>query len=304
MDLLAPYSQSEHNCYTRCPRRHLYTYHDGIETLSNGPMQEGTFIHHCIADPYMTWQHITNPVARPKDYVEIAADNITRLGYDYKGKHFDLNLDQEALTRCKSVAEYYIERYFESDMKEYEVIEVEKTKTIEIMGEPFEMTMDLVMLHKPTHSVHVFDHKTIAGYVDGADDGMQMDPQFMLYEEGANVLYGELGKVFTIKDIITRDVPPGYGYREIRMNKDGSEAKNNATRDPEKYLRRTLPHFHSARERRNALKEYLAVRKRARFDIEIEGRSAYYRAVEQFGADTCPKCSHYVRCGRDLLEGD
>lgn len=288
-------SQSELTTFQRCQRKYLYTYVDGIKPDARPVMDEGTLVHVGLATAYKL---LHAPLIGLKAAAHAEMERVRSEGHEYKGEQYEIRIEDEDFERLKSVTDYYLDHYAADDVLDLEVLSVEKTRPVSFGGFKFDVTMDLVVRHRRSGIVQVFDRKTVGQTVNSPQANLQVDTQFLIYEAAAHELFSQNGveHVEVVRDLIRRDVPPGYGYRPLTTK---SGAKSSATTDPRDYLRREV-FSHSKKELSVAIAELVAVGWQMRFQ---RPRIEYYRSVIRTGSEACSNCPHYIRCGADLLRG-
>jgi hypothetical protein len=155
-------------------------------------------------------------------------------------------------------------------------------------------TMDLVYRRNDRYVVR--DYKTVDSV---SDDGnyIRLDFQFQVY---AFLIWKHYGKPVELEVVkVRRKVPPGFGATPVRRNKDGKISKNNASTDPNDYVK-IIPWYFSVPQ----LQEFEGRLKGVLESISAERRIGLWpRSDQAYGPGACTGCQFFELCGRELMEG-
>jgi len=306
-------TRSHLSTLSRCRRKFFYTYNLELEAGSSGGVSgEGTLLHVGLAAAYKANKDGSTD-AKPMGYH--AMDALIDTGtYEYHGKQYPLGISKdtedgrEAIGRLYDVFDYYMENQYANSFQDgWAVVDVEKDFSYEFApGITIEGTIDLVMRKGSLYSV--WDHKSVSN-IKLALAYLKLDSQAYIYEIMANhvfkLLYPDArGEVEMVWNFLKRDRPPGFGSRILRKNKDGSIAKNNASTNPEDYLRQHRFH-HNEAELFSAEREFrnLAIEadQRLRNDIDTEDTYTTRTSIKNGGEACMNSCSFFERCAAELV---
>lgn len=266
--------------YLQCQKYYDYRYVRGlVSRQSPSVMDFGTLIHEGLAniyrftkatgnEPELGWAHERMNYIRREGIIDKETLEI-RL----------LNLQDEDWTTAFDVVDFYFEQVIAKEPLR-EIVAVEEPYHLELAGYRIRGTFDLVFPDV------VRDFKTTSN-VHTADD-FTLDFQTLFYELLAYRTWGR--PVEFEHEYIRREVPPGFGTRPVRLNKDGSVAKNNASTDPADYIQR-VRHTRSVHELdafQGELQNILT---------SMWGNTYYLRSPNK---RTCPQCPYYALCGAEL----
>jgi hypothetical protein len=140
------------------------------------------------------------------------------------------------------------------------------------------------------HSFVVRDYKTTSNVRVSPD--FTLDFQTLFYELLAYHTWGR--PVEFEHEFIRREVPPGFGTRQVRLKKDGTAAKNNASTDVDDYLSR-VRHTRSVAELEAFEKELREIL------LGIENSKARGYFLRSPDKQNCPRCPYYRTCYSDLV---
>jgi hypothetical protein len=135
----------------------------------------------------------------------------------------------------------------------------------------------------------VEEYKTIAA-LPQSTEFLSLNFQRQAYHYAAVQKYGPGGQVLYMFQ--RREVPPGFGSRPLRMNKNGSVAKNNASQNRDDYMQQVavpkspeaIARFErNVREKKAAVKMYRA-------------SGVWPRVPIMSGNESCDKCPYFKLC--------
>lgn len=100
---------------------------------------------------------------------------------------------------------------------------------------PFTITLHPDLIARDSQGqLLLLDHKT-KKVLPGAYEWFQLSTQMKIYAVACWRKYGEIPKV--IHNLVRQQIPPGFGHRDFKRNKDGSPSKRQASTDVNDYLR-------------------------------------------------------------------
>jgi hypothetical protein len=316
-----PLSRSTLEDAARCKRKFYYKHVLGLkEQTSSQGASEGTIIHAGLAAVFkfiqarqdsdlvllQDWDE-TNTILKGVA-LRAMADMIAAGTYEYRGEKFNLApgcQEQETIERLGDVVQYYIDNQLKNDMANARVVGVEENYVISVDGVvPFvlEGQLDLVLLrlYEGAGAVYeVVDHKTVASNIEKSVSFLRLDVQFLVYEWLATELLPSCS-VEMIYNLIRRERPPGYGTRELRRNKDGRPAANNASQDPKDYLRQVRV-AHTGDELDHVKKELANLAYNAMDLMSMKDPGAFTRTVIMDGSNACENCTYFTKCAAELV---
>jgi hypothetical protein len=287
-------------------------------------MSEGTLGHVGLAAAYSYMQECQQVKIVPLERIGIERAMIamtkalTKGSVPYRGVEQPLAVkadDKETITRMGDVVQHYLKTHFDADNAKYEVLSVEKEYEASfVFQDSAEMwvsavvtgAMDTVFRNKTFDNMRVasiHDHKFV-GDVGNALDFLPLDTQMLFYEAimcEILIFLGDFDDVELIYDLHRRDVPPGFGHRPLKRNKDGSVAKNNASRDPDDYVKRSAPIRHSTKERGAIVRNIVIPLLSDVWDYRQGRNRSFQRRLIKTGGEACSNCYAQARCTHDIL---
>jgi len=282
---LQPASQSSLATLRRCARKYLYEYVNGFKPKTTSEaMWFGTQFHDIAAHGYRAWK-----AAGTKDvWLEAAltyADNLI----DQAADQDDFEVIAQ-LGKVKEVVEYFWLQLGSKDDFD-EIVSVEEPVAVDFYGYKIRGTLDVVA--RKGAMLIIPDHKTMESVHVGYEF-FPLDFQGWLYRwhiyktKGASAMF--------LHNMIRREVPPGFGSRELRIKKDGTPAKNNASTDPADYLHRE--------------KLWCSGQELRAFESELENTlrilefrrstGVWDRSDLKWGAQSCGTCAYRTVCKAEL----
>lgn len=301
-------SRSDLETATRCRRKYYYKNILGLgERVSGGSASEGTIIHAGLAAAFAgqaDFPASTNGTTLAKlDAVNAVKAMVDAGESEYRGEMFKLAPSAlEELPKLLDVVCFYMDNQFLTDIDNARVVSVEENYQAEILpGVKLEGQIDLIL--ERTHGdgtkvLEVYDHKTVDD-VKKSLDFLRLDIQFLVYEWLVRKNFpGQ--KVEMVYNLIRRDRPPGYGSRELAINKDGSVSKKNASTDPADYLKQERI-GHSDKEVAHI---ELTLQELADYTLNLKTSSwrPTTRTVIQTGGQACSNCEFFKsHCAPELL---
>lgn len=307
----------------RCERQWYYAYELGLidEVEASKTMSEGTLGHVGLAAAYEYMREAQEQrypfnVIHAKFLAQGAMVEALKKGtVNYRGKEQKLTInadnDPEAIIRMGDVVEHYLDTHSFTDYARYRILAVEQPFQttyylpfgieVEVSGILDVLAQDMTYENKRVATV--IDHKFV-GDVKGSVEFLPLDLQMIAYDDIVHtnlVIEGEFADIELIYDAHKREVPPGYGHRELRLNKNGSVAKNNASQDPEDYFKRSPIRSHSPRERKGIRDNFLIPLLRSYTRHKEKLVDYYMRRPIKTGGEACSNCFAKARCSHDLL---
>ena len=213
------------------------------------------------------------------------------------------------------VVQHYLGTHFWHDHEQFEILSVEKEyetsftfcdSTGQWVSAIVTGAMDVVARDRTFTDKRmgaVIDHKFV-GDVGNALDFLPLDTQMLFYEGimcEVLIFQGDFDDIELIYDLHRREVPPGFGHRPLRTNKDGSVAKNNASRDEDDYVKRPKPIRHSAKERGAIVKNLIVPLLSNVWNFRQGWNADFPRRVIRTGGESCSNCYAQARCSHDIL---
>ena len=191
----------------------------------------------------------------------------------------------------RKLAMEMVELYFEhigSKRRYAALLGAEDPVVIDCEGMRIRCTLDAAW--RTTSGSHdVEEYKTIAA-LPQSTEFLSLNFQRQAYHYAAVQKYGPGGQVLYMFQ--RREVPPGFGSRPLRMNKNGSVAKNNASQNRDDYMQQVavpkspeaIARFErNVREKKAAVKMYRA-------------SGVWPRVPIMSGNESCDKCPYFKLC--------
>lgn len=289
-------SMSRLDLFSRCDRRYMYRYMRGLVPIGvNTNMQWGTLFHTAAQAYYATLKgHGSLESA-----LGVALREIEQVEIVKNENHGDtvITLDAEQRTALADTFQFYYDTYASKDVWD-EIVSVEESVHL-IINYKDKPVMDvrctIDLLARKNGRLVVVDHKT-TGDVKQNLQFLSLDLQARVYP--LSVVRWLLQDVDFCYNMISREVPPGYGHRPLETE---TGKKRNADtlakmQRTDNYLRREWitysPEQYASFERtlvQNAL------------TIEFESESGIWpRRVVKMGGMACDKCDYFALCSAEL----
>lgn len=275
-------SMSSLDTFQRCRRKYYYRYIMGLVPKGKPEyMDIGSGFHAGVAGGYREYGSRAH-------FVEIAQQAFR----EWLNTKDAAGFNNDNIPLVEDMIAFWWEN--EGRHQEYaEIVSVEEHMPYQFpYADPRQIrcTPDLMARRSESGRLVLVDHKTVGG-VHEALAFLPLDFQLRLYTLQAWRKYGELPEVEY--NIVRREVPPGFGHRPVRRNKDGAVSKNNASMDPADYVRRVTLKF---------TEKQLLTFENELLDIvhDVDSEDDYTRSVVKSGATACGGCPYLTQCTMEL----
>lgn len=319
-------TRSEISTWLRCENKWNYSYRQNMkdQDLGSVAMSEGTLGHVGLAAAYSYMKNCQigdEPPPSLETGIDLALfamrTALTKGSVPYRGVEQPLAVkadDKETTTRMCDVVTHYLKTHFLADYRKYKIMSVEQEyeasftfldSTGQWVSAVVTGAMDTVAQNTTFEKrvASITDHKFV-GDVGNALDFLPLDTQMLFYEAimcEVLIFGGDFDDVEIIYDLHRREVPPGFGNRILRTNKDGSVAKNNASQDPDDYVKRAAPIRHSRNERVAIVKNLVVPLLSDVWDYRQGRNRSFPRRLIRTGGEACSNCFAQARCSHDIL---
>lgn len=290
--LREPIAQSSLAHIGRCPRKWYYAVERGLQQRGSAkPMMIGTLFHLTMAAGNQAVGEELAAGVPPSEaftgsaFLDAARPAVWGARDDRNG--YPLLADPADRTLAMEMVELYFE-HIGSKRRYAALLGADDPVVIECEGMRIRCTLDAAW--RTTSGSHdVEEYKTIAT-LPQSTDFLSLNFQRQAYHYAAVQMYGAGGQVLYMFQ--RREVPPGFGSRPLRMNKNGSVAKNNASQDRDDYMRQVaVPKSPEAiaRFERNVREKKAAVRM-------YRASGVWPRVPIMSGNESCDKCPYFKLC--------
>jgi len=275
-------SMSDLLTFKRCQYRSFNQRVRGLETRAiNRKMLIGTVMHRAWAAGYRTHPDVALRTMQ-NELIQCWGKGFNDHDKDYPPESFS----HEDRYLMEDMLDFWYQHKGMQDR--YEILKVEEPIYVQIGDWTVRGTFDALV--RDEGHLLVVDKKTCDSVKDETD-WLPLDFQHWLYQYIGWRVFGE--PVDFMLDRVRREVPPGFGHREVRLTKKGVPAANNASTAVEDYLQRIPVPAKTVAELATFESELINLLA----TVEWADKRGYYTRTEiRTGGQSCGGCPYKDVC--------